>query len=189
MIRINMANPLSEPPLPEPPPFNPVNWGKNKMRLTMKGWKSYASLTPLERLPKAWGSVGKGSFPFALGFGVQSALAAPRHHKVSAGLATGMSIGVTTALSVGVSALTGLPPMLTDLALQAMVQPTMDKFFQGAIQPLVDFGTNQRRVNFGGDYRDTATAMTMRQVAAREMSASLMNARQWLGQEGAFMHQ
>lgn len=184
MIRINVANTM-----PEPMPFSPVNWGRNRAMSTMRGWKSYASLTPAARLPKAWGSVGKGSFPFALGFGVQSAIMAPRHQKLSSGLATGLSIGVTTALSVGVSALTGLPPMLTDLALQAMVQPTMDRMFQGAIQPLVDFGTNQRRVNFGGDYRDTATAHTMRQVAAREMSASLMNARQWLGQEAAFMAQ
>src|SRR5208337_410423 len=181
MIRINVARP--------PEPFNPVNWGKNKMMLTGKGWKSYAGMSVAERFPKAWSSIGKGSFPFALGFGVQSAFMAPRHQKVSAGLATGLSIGVTTGLSIGVSALTGLPPMLTDLALQALVQPTMDKLFQGTIQPLVDFGTNQRRVNFGGDYRDTVTAHTMRQVAAREMSASLMNARQWLGQEGAFMHQ
>jgi hypothetical protein len=42
---------------------------------------------------------------------------------------------------------------------------------------------------FGGDYRDTQTAVTMRQAAAREMSRSLVNARQWLGQEGAFMAQ
>jgi len=159
------------------------------MVMTGKGWKSYAGMSVGERFPKAWSSIGKGSFPFALGFGVQSAFMAPRHRKVSAGLATGLSIGVTTALSIGVSALTGLPPMITDLALQSMLQPTMDRIMANAIQPLVDFGTNQRRVNFGGDYRDSSTAMTMRQVAAREMSASLMNARQWLGQEGAFMHQ
>ncbi len=183
MIRINALNAMPEPP------FNPVNWGKNKMRLTMKGWKSYGSLSTAARFPKAWESIGKGSFPFALGFGVMSAVQAPRHHKVSAGLATGLSIGVTTALSIGVSALTGLPPMVTDLALQSLIQPAMDKAMANTIQPLVDFGTNQRRVNFGGDYKDNSTAHTMRQVAAREMSASLMNARQWLGQEAAFMAQ
>ena len=45
-----------------------------------------------------------------------------------------------------------------------------------------------RRVNFGGDFEDTQQAYTMRQQAVQEMSGSLMNARQYLGNEAAFFH-
>lgn len=39
-----------------------------------------------------------------------------------------------------------------------------------------------------GTFHDTNAARTMRQVAAREMSGSLLNARQFLGQEAAAFH-
>lgn len=46
----------------------------------------------------------------------------------------------------------------------------------------------RRRVNFGGNFRDSREAMTMRQRAVQEMAGSLLNARQYLGNEAAFMH-
>lgn len=42
--------------------------------------------------------------------------------------------------------------------------------------------------NFGGKYKDTEGAMTMRQQAAREMGSSLLNARRYLGSEGILQH-
>lgn len=45
------------------------------------------------------------------------------------------------------------------------------------------------RIQFGGDFRDTRAAYTMRQSAVMEMSASMLNARQYLGNEAAFLHE
>jgi hypothetical protein len=46
----------------------------------------------------------------------------------------------------------------------------------------------RRKVNFGGNFRDSREAYTMRQQAVQEMAGSLLNARQYLGNEAAFMH-
>lgn len=46
-----------------------------------------------------------------------------------------------------------------------------------------------RHLNFGGNYKDTAVAYTMRQKAAQELGGSLLNARQFLGKESVLMHQ
>jgi hypothetical protein len=62
-----------------------------------------------------------------------------------------------------------------------------DKIGQG-LQFLHDFDRNQRRLKTGGNYEDTEAAYTMRQAACNELSGSLLNARQWLGREGAMMH-
>lgn len=45
-----------------------------------------------------------------------------------------------------------------------------------------------RRLSFGVDFRDNASAHTMRQRAVQEMSGSLLNARQYLGNESMFLH-
>ena len=43
-------------------------------------------------------------------------------------------------------------------------------------------------VEMGGGFQDTEQAYTMSQAAAREMSRSLVNARQYLGKESVLMH-
>ena len=60
---------------------------------------------------------------------------------------------------------------------------------QRAVQTVIDAGSDLRHLNFGGNYRDTQTAYTMRQKAAQELSGSLVNARMYLGQEALLMHQ
>jgi hypothetical protein len=43
-------------------------------------------------------------------------------------------------------------------------------------------------VQFGRGFQDSRDAYTMRQRAVQEMSGSMMNARQYLGNEAAFLH-
>jgi hypothetical protein len=45
------------------------------------------------------------------------------------------------------------------------------------------------RVQFGGGFVDSASAYTMRQNAVQEMSGSMLNARQFLGNEAIFLHE
>lgn len=49
-------------------------------------------------------------------------------------------------------------------------------------------GISQNKLNFGGDFRDSQGAYTMRQLAVQEMAGSLLNARQVLGNEANFFH-
>jgi hypothetical protein len=46
----------------------------------------------------------------------------------------------------------------------------------------------KRKVQFGRGFRDTEEAYTMRQAAVQEMAGSLLNARQYLGNEAFFLH-
>jgi len=46
----------------------------------------------------------------------------------------------------------------------------------------------KRKVQFGRGFRDTEEAYTMRQAAVQEMAGSLLNARQYLGNEAYFLH-
>lgn len=137
-------------------------------------------------------SVGlKGNLPFAVLGGAYAAATAPRGQAISRGAAAGVSWGATAAIAGTIGTMVGGPAAgwVASVVAPMLIGDTVDKAIAGVIQPMVDFGSNMRKMRFGGDYRDTQTAHTMRQVAAREMSTSLMNARQWLGQEGAFMHQ
>src|SRR5271157_1479288 len=178
------------------PKMNPTPFNKTLDQMTFGKWGKFQAgqigywhAPAYKRAGMAYSKIASGNSIFILGSAAFGAYNAPTGKKISSGLAGGISIAASTGISLGISALTGLPPVLTDLAVQSLIGPGIEKIAAGIIQPMVDFGQNQRRVNFGGDYRDTQTAATMRQSAAREMSRSLMNARQWLGQEGAFMAQ
>ena len=46
----------------------------------------------------------------------------------------------------------------------------------------------KHKVQFGRGFRDTEEAYTMRQMAVQEMAGSLLNARQYLGNEAFFLH-
>lgn len=50
-------------------------------------------------------------------------------------------------------------------------------------------GRMLRNLQTGGDYVDTPIAYTMRQRGLQELSSSLLNARQYLGQEANLLHQ
>lgn len=57
------------------------------------------------------------------------------------------------------------------------------------IAKLVESVNSTRTLNFGGNYKDTTVAYTMRQRAAQELGSSLLNARQYLGKEAVLMYQ
>lgn len=137
-------------------------------------------------------SVGlKGNLPFALLGGAYAAATAPRGQAISKGAGAGVGWGFTALAAGTLGTLVGGPAAgwVASVIAPMLLGDSVDKAVANMVQPVVDFGANQRKMRFGGDYRDTQVAYTMRSVAAREMSTSLMNARQWLGQEGAFLHQ
>lgn len=47
---------------------------------------------------------------------------------------------------------------------------------------------SRRKIEFGNGFQDSQAAYTMRQLAVQEMAGSLLNARQYLGNEAYFMH-
>lgn len=49
-------------------------------------------------------------------------------------------------------------------------------------------GISREQINFGGDFRDSQGAYTMRQLAVQEMAGSLLNARQYLAAEARLLH-
>ena len=57
-----------------------------------------------------------------------------------------------------------------------------------AVNLISEVGYKSRRLELGGDFRDTQDLATMRMRSMQEMSGSLMNARQYLGNEAAFFH-
>lgn len=99
---------------------------------------------------------------------------APKGHLLS------RAVGLPFAFGLNAIA----PGPLTGLAGFALGEKIGDAF-----QYTVDSIDKSRRLKFGGDYKDTAVAYTMRQKAAQELGGSLLNARQWLGKESILMHQ
>ncbi len=133
----------------------------------------------------------RGGLPFAIGGAAISAMSAPTGHALSKSIAAGTSSSVLAMAGAIAGTMLGGPigGYVGSFAAMLLGGEATDKAVSNGIQSLVDFGSNMRKVRFGGDYRDTQMALTMRQVAAREMSRSLVNARQYLGLEGAFLHQ
>lgn len=133
----------------------------------------------------------KGGAIFVVGGIAYGMATAPTGRALSTGISYGVGFGVAALIGGAIGGLLGGVPgaYVGSFAAQFIGMEAVEAGIAKPIQWAVDFGTNMRRLNFGGDYRDTQQAYTMRASAAREMSRSLMNARQWLGQEGAFMHQ
>jgi len=122
-----------------------------------------------------------GYATFGLPMAIFSGAMAPRFHKASAMAGAsvpflGMAIG--TAFGGGIGGLVG------GFVLDPLIQTTVGN----TMQRIADYGRNNPRLQTGGDYQDTEQNYTMRQVAASEMSRSMLNARQYLGKESAFLH-
>lgn len=125
---------------------------------------------------------------YALGGGVLlgavAAAMAPRGKFVaSASGAAGATVGGVLGAAAG-GLLFGLPGELIGGALGGAAGERLE----AVVQPFAEFGRNQARLNFG-TYKDSQAAFTMRQVAAREISQSVLNARQYLGKEALLLHQ
>jgi hypothetical protein len=126
----------------------------------------------------AFGGYGLTVLPYAA---ARTAMA-PRGEKGSTGIAAGLGVPLA-ALAGGV---VGGP--VGALAATLLLGPALESNMAKGLQSFAEFGRNQRRLETGG-YKDTARAYTMRQRAAQELSGSLLNARQILGREAAYMHQ
>jgi hypothetical protein len=99
-------------------------------------------------------------------------------------------IGVAAAVGGGALATIGLPIALGIggfvLAAKGVQRFAFEK---GQFASLITAGgLAEQKVQFGGNYRDTQAAATMRQAAVQEMSGSLLNARQYLGNEAFYLH-
>lgn len=129
-----------------------------------------------------------GTLPF-LAFGAYEAVKAPRGHKISAMAGGGIGFGVASIIGGAIGGAFGIPPQVTSLVAGFVLGGSIDRSIIAGAQYAVDFGSNMRKARYGGGYIDSSMALTMRQAAAREMSGSLLNARQWLGSEAAFLHQ
>lgn len=129
-----------------------------------------------------------GALPF-IAFGAYGAIKAPRGQKISAATGGGIGFGVASVIGGAVGGIFGMPPQITSLVAGFVLGNSIDKAVVEGVQYAVDFGSNMRKARYGGGYKDTQMALTMRQAAARKMSGSLLNARQFLGQEASFLHQ
>jgi len=149
------------------------------------GWRSGL----IQGRPMMGWSIGvshfKGMVPIAVIQGIFGGFTASRGHKVSGSLGGfAKGIGFATGDLIG-TALGG--PML-GYAVGAAGERVGAGFEEG-VQMLHDFAYKVKHINMGGNYEDTQIAYSMRQRAAQELGSSVLNARQWLGKEAAFMHQ
>jgi hypothetical protein len=123
----------------------------------------------------------KGQALFMLPMAALAVGSAPRGHKIAAaGTTIGEAIGTAAGALIG-----GLPGAIVGGMLGNQM-PGGE--ITSGIQWFHDLARDHRRINLGQGYQDTQVAYTMRQAAVRELSGSLMNARQYLGQEGVLSH-
>lgn len=126
----------------------------------------------------------KGSLMFGIPMAAISSATADRGHKLSSGLGS-----MTPMLGSLVGGVMGGTPgailggLLFDTKIQDMVTE--------GVQMIREVPEQMERLEMGSDnaqFVNTNEAHTMRQVAARQMSGSLLNARQYLGKEAALLH-
>jgi hypothetical protein len=132
-------------------------------------------------LKSGWSAAVGGYAMLQLPLAFYAAGQTEREHKLSTFASSALPF-VGTGLAT--AAFGGLPGMAVGLVLDPVLKETVGK----GLQALHDFGRNSSRLNTGGNYRDTQVACTMRQAAVQEMSHSLLNARQYLGREAAYLH-
>lgn len=132
----------------------------------------------------------RGGGIFAAGFAGYAFATAPRGKAVAKGTASLLGASTASMIAGLAGGLIAGPVggMVGALAGQFLMVSPLERMIEKPVQAFVDLGYHARHVNFGGDYRDTDQAITMRQAAAREMSGSLLNARRWMGSEALFMH-
>jgi hypothetical protein len=118
-----------------------------------------------------------GGFYFGIGKGIaRNALITTA---MAAGYAFGGGIGATIA-GIGSS-------FIAD----KVMMPLVGDYLYGRsrwMSSVARTSLAKKRINFGGNFRDSEAAYTMRQLAVQEMAGSLTNARQFLGNESSFMH-
>lgn len=125
------------------------------------------------------GSALKMNLGMGAAVGLFSIASAPKGklvHAVSTNV--GMTIGGMAGAAIG-GGLLGLPGEI----LGAFVGGTVGEKVGAIVEPLEKFGRQARHSDFGGNYKDTEIAYTMRQRAVQEMGSSALNARRLLPPE------
>jgi hypothetical protein len=124
-----------------------------------------------------------------------SAAMAPRGEKLTTFAATSSTMVTYPLISAGSAKLISLVPgigkgtaiflsMFASLYPAAVVDNAVDRSFRKFSR----IGRDMRRLEMGGDFRDTESAARLRSQAVQDMSAALTTGRRFLGQEARLLH-
>lgn len=130
----------------------------------------------------------KAGLPMLAAVGALQVGMAPRGHKAGRAMTFALTQLPSSLIGGAVGSLVGMPG-LGAMAASFLLDPITEKLIGKPIQNFVELARGNARLEMGGGYVDSQGAATMRQLAQREMGQSMLNARHWLGKEGAFMHQ
>jgi hypothetical protein len=110
------------------------------------------------------------------------------------GFIAGRALGTEVGAIIGTSILPGIGTEVGAWAgaiigggATAMIS---DRIARTGVQHFInDMKISRPRVRFGGNFKDSQPAYTMRQKAEQELGGSLLNARRYLGREAQLFHQ
>ena len=118
----------------------------------------------------------------AIGAGVSAAAAQ------TAGM-SGFWVGRAIGAWIGTAVMPGVGTWVGGVIGGGVTGLVGDKKARVATQRLVNaIAITRPRVRFGGNFKDSQPAFTMRQKAEQELGGSLLNARRYLGREAQLMH-
>jgi len=165
--------------------FKPVPYSSMALNAAfLKGsWRTGAIFgRPIEGLKHGFGMSFKGQLPFIMLQGALGAATAEQGHAMSEG---GRTLGSAIGTLIG-GLMGGGAGMLAGGYLGEELAGTS---LAKGIQAVADISKNYTTLNMGkGQFHDSEAAYTQRQVAAREMNSSILNARRYLGNEASLMH-
>ena len=162
----------------------------------VKNWRSPASVTrgvfasgPAGAFHHGKGFLGTAyNWSYGPMWPVMTALAAYAASQAPSGERAGHFAGTIAGdiggAAIGAAVLGGPGALAGGL----LLGPRIGREIGGFLNSGNRFLQRRRSLEMGGGYYDFSAARTMRQAAVREMSGSLLNARQYLGQEAAALH-
>lgn len=121
-----------------------------------------------------------------LGTGVGGSIGGLAGSTAGAAIGTMILPGVGTVVGSLIGGVAGY--MSGEMGGSALMQPMARNLGLGA-RAIVRTSRAVDTVQFGGNFTDSRGAYTMRQRAVQDMSGSMMNARQFLGNEAIFLHE
>jgi len=143
-----------------------------------------------------YGSAGVGLV--AMPAMLYSAARAPRGEKVGTFAAVGSSLAVcpgaagaaalTAAFLPGIGPVAAMAMPFVAAALAYTPASRLEQILRQGVRTFNQWEKSTRRLECGGDYRDTELASNQRRAAISEMNSALVPARRVLGQEALLMH-
>lgn len=154
--------------------------------------RQWMAMSPGKRMFKGSGTglkfAYKGAGPIILGMAAFQGGMAARGHKASTFMTSLVAQAPGAIIGGALGALVGFPS-LGAIAGGMVLDPIFTPLIGKPLQSFTEIARRNSRMEMGGGFQDSQQALTMRQVASQEMSHSVLNARHYLGKEGAFMHQ